>query len=171
MPEGLEKELSPQDLADLIAYVASIEGAPKTFAGNEPKLPHVRDDGSIRLLATDCRIYGPTLVFEPLYRNLGFWGSPDDRAVWDLEVPAAGEYRVVLDYACHDDTAGNRVVVEAAGQTVSGKIAGTGVWDQYRRKTLGELKLPAGSVRLTIRADGPLQGYLMDLREIVLDPK
>src|SRR5262249_9452877 len=38
MPEGLEKELKPQDLADLIAHVRSIgpERKPKIFAGNKP---------------------------------------------------------------------------------------------------------------------------------------
>jgi putative heme-binding domain-containing protein len=170
MPEGIEKEISPQDLADLLAYVRSVEGQPKSFPGNEPKTPHVRDDGSLRLLATDCRIYGPFVVFEPLYRNLGYWGSPHDRAVWDMQVPKAGRYRVVVDYACQDGTAGNRFLVEVAGQTLSGEVRGTGTWNQYRRMTAGEVSLPEGAASLTFRSDGAINGFLLDLREIVLAP-
>ncbi|GIW93505.1 MAG: hypothetical protein KatS3mg110_1546 [Pirellulaceae bacterium] len=171
MPEGVENDIPPQDMADLIAYVRSVEGPPKSFPGNTPRLAHVRDDGSIRLAATDCRIYGPTLVFEELYRNLGYWGSSEDRAVWELDVPRDGTYRVVLDYACHNDTAGNRFHIEVAGQVVIGTVEGTGTWDNYRRKTVGKVQLPQGRCQLEVRSDGPIQGYLMDLREIVLDPE
>jgi putative heme-binding domain-containing protein len=170
MPEGVEKDISPQDMADLILFVQSVEGQPKSFPGNEPRVAHVRDDGSIRLLATECRIYGPSVVFEDLYRNLGFWASPQDRAVWDIQVPQAGPYRVVLDYACDDATAGNRFMLTVADQTLSGRVEGSGGWDNYRRMTAGQITLPAGPARLTFRSDGPIEQYLIDLREIVLDP-
>ena len=49
-------------------------------------------------------------------------------------------------------------------------MEGTAGWDNYRRQTVGELKLPAGPVRLTFRSDGPIDEYLLDLRGIVLDP-
>ncbi len=171
MPEGVENDISVQEMADLFAYIRSVEGTPKSFPGNRPRLAHVRDDGSIRLAATDCRIYGPTLVFEELYRNLGYWGSTEDRAVWDIDVPRAGIYRVVLDYACHNDTSGNRFRIEIADQVLVGSVEGTGTWDQYRRTTVGKVELAPGRCQLVIRAEGPLQGYLMDLREIVLDPE
>jgi len=170
MPDGLEKDLSAQDLADTLAYVRSIEGTPKTFSGNEPKVAHVRDDGSIRLLATDCRVYGPSIVFEDLYRNLGYWGSPEDRAVWEIDVPKAGRYTVHLDYACHNDTAGNRYRITVGDQAVSGSVTGTGTWDDYRSRKAGEIELPAGPNRLEFRSDGPLNGMLIDLRGIVLYP-
>src|SRR5437762_2682467 len=40
MPEGLEKELQPQDLADLIAFIRANVPPPqrKTFEGNKPEL-------------------------------------------------------------------------------------------------------------------------------------
>jgi putative heme-binding domain-containing protein len=171
MPEGVENDIPPQDLADILAYVRLQQPPPKSFAGNSPRLAHVRDDGSIRLLATECRIYGPTLVFEEQYRNLGYWGSLEDRAVWDLHVPRSGTYRVILDYACHEDTAGNRFRIDVDGQALTGTVESTGTWDQYRRKTVGRLVLKEGRCELTFRAEPPLQGYLIDLREIVLDPE
>ena len=37
MPEGLEKDLSRQQLADVIAYLTSTRGTPKSFPGNSPR--------------------------------------------------------------------------------------------------------------------------------------
>jgi len=170
MPDGLEKDISVQDFADLVAFLQKLEGEPKSFPGNEPSLPEIRDDGSIRLLATNCRIYGPTVVYEDLYRNLGFWSSTDDRAVWDVDVPKEATYKVIIDYACDDASAGNRCVVNAADQSLSAVVEGTAGWDNYRRMTVGEIKLPKGPVRLTVRSDGAINEYLFDLRGIVLDP-
>ena len=99
MPEGMEKELSPQDLADVIAFSRSISAPPKQFPGNEPQVAPARDDGSIRCLAIHARIYGPTLVFEEKYRNLGYWGSIEDHAVWSLDVPQ-GRYVSRDDRLC-----------------------------------------------------------------------
>jgi putative heme-binding domain-containing protein len=170
MPEGLEKDISMQDFADLIGFLQKLEGEYKKFPGNEPAVPEIRDDGSIRLLATNCRIFGPTVVFEDLYRNLGFWSSTDDRAVWDVNVPKEAVYRVALDYACDDGCAGNRFVITVADQTISGRVEGTAGWDNYRRMTVADVKLPAGPVRLTIRSDGAIDQYLFDLRGLVLNP-
>ncbi len=40
MPEGLEKDVSPRDLADLIALLATMTpiAKPKSFAGNTPQI-------------------------------------------------------------------------------------------------------------------------------------
>jgi len=171
MPDGFERQVDQQQLADLITYLQRTRSAPKSFEGNKPKIPILRDDGSARLLATDCRIYGPTLVFESQYRNLGFWGSEQDTAIWTVRLQHAGKYRVVLDYACAADTAGNRFRLEANGQVLTGKIQGTGTWDNYRTSTIGVFDLPAGEFEVTLRSDGPLQSYLMDLHGVILRPQ
>ena len=68
--------------------------------GNKPEIIRAAADGSLTLPATAAEVYGPSLVFEEPYKNLGYWSSPDDRAVWAVEVPAAGRYEVWLDWAC-----------------------------------------------------------------------
>jgi putative membrane-bound dehydrogenase-like protein len=171
MPEGIEKELPPQDLADVIAFVRSISSPPKQFPGNKPQVAPVRDDGSIRCLAMHARIYGPTLVFEDRYRNLGFWGGIEDHAVWSLDVPHAGRYRVSLDYACDNGTAGNRFLLSVAGQTTTGVVVGSGTWDDYRSLSVGAVDLPKGATELTFRSDGKIRSYLIDLRGIRLVPE
>lgn len=171
MPDGVEKDVKPQDVADLIAWIRSIAPQPpKRFPGNEPRVASIRDDGSIRLLAMEARIYGPQLVFEEKYRNLGMWQSDEDRAVWAIQVPRAGKYRVRMDYACDDAVAGNRFRVVISGQTLGGTVRGTGSRDLYRGQGIGTVDLPAGPTELLFRSDGRIDGLLIDLREIVLEP-
>jgi putative membrane-bound dehydrogenase-like protein len=170
MPEGLEKELSPSAMADLIAYVRSVSAPRKQFEGNQPQLADVRDDGSIRLFAIHASIYGPTLQFEQHYRNLGFWASPEDQAVWELDVPKKGKYTVTLDYACDDSCAGNRFAFTVNDQALYGKVKGTSTWDNYSGQSIGTIELPAGKATAVFRSDGPINQYLIDLRTIILEP-
>ena len=179
MPEGLERGLwlnvkdpllTAEAMADLIAFVQSSGPPPKKFDGNQPE-PVIADaNGTLKLLATNAEIYGKTLVFEPQFKNLGFWGSVDDRAVWTINVSKPGKYSVRVNYACEDSTAGNEVVIEVAGQSIRAKVVGTSTWENYQTAIFGEFDLPAGEHRLTVRATDSLKNHLMDLREVRLAP-
>ena len=171
MPEGLEKDVSPRELADVIAFVQSSGPPPKKFDGNQPEAVSADASGTLKLLATNAEIYGKTLVFEPPFKNLGYWGSVDDRAVWTINVTKPGKHSIRLNYACDNSTAGNEVVFEVAGQSVTAKVVGTGSWENYQTAILGELNLPAGQHRLTVRSAETLKNHLMDLKELRLVPE
>ena len=113
-----------------------------------------------------AEIYGPSLMFESKYRNLGFWSSPEDRAQWRLQPKSAGEYVVSLDYACPPQARENRVRVTVNGQVLVQEIAPSGSWDQYVSMRVGKVSLPAEPVRLTVESDGDIDGYLFDLRTV-----
>jgi hypothetical protein len=172
MPEGLEKDLPPADLADLLVYVrgAGPRLVPKTFEGNKPETVRPAADGSLKLTAFNGAIYGPSLVLEKQYGNLGDWSSPDDRAVWTVAVPAAGRYEVWLDYACDNGSSGNTFTLQAGRAQLTGKVAGTGKWDAYKQVQVGTLALEAGERTVTLRSEGPIKGALIDLRGIRLVP-
>ena len=170
MPVGVEKELSPQALADAIAYLGSFRPPHKTFPGNKPELIEVRDDGSIRFPATAARIYGPSIVFEQQYGNLGYWSSPEDRAAWDFSAPAAGEYKASLDFACAASAAGNTLVLSVAGQKLTFKVPSTGSWDTYQGREIGSVKLDKGPAELVIASEGTINGAMIDLRSVRLQP-
>ena len=170
MPEGVEKELPPAAAADLLAFLAAQEPPRKTFAGSKPEIIRPTYDGSLRMLATNCEIYGRTLVLEEKYRNLGYWQSENDAAVWSIEVAQPGAYNVSLDYACDDSSAGNTFVIEVGPQRLTGKVASTGSWDAYKGMKPGKIDVPAGSHRVVFRSQGAIQGALLDLREIKLLP-
>jgi putative heme-binding domain-containing protein len=172
MPEGVEKDLQPQDVADLLAYVRSVSPPPppKVFAGNKPELVRPAPDGSLHLRASNGEIYGTTLVLEEKHGNLGHWSTNDDHVVWSVDVPQAGKYTVWLDWACDDRMAGRRFVLEAGANRLTGKVAGTGTWDNYRQARVGEIVLEAGPQRVAFRAAGNIAGSLIDLKAIKLVP-
>jgi putative membrane-bound dehydrogenase-like protein len=173
MPEGLEKDIKHQDLADLIAHIRSLgpQRKPKTFEGNKPEIVHADKDGVYLLLAANCEIYGPTLVFEKKYGNLGFWENQDDQAVWTVNVAKAGKYAVWLDWACDDACAGKKFLLEAGPNQLTGTVKTTGTWDSYKQAKVGELILPAGQQRLTFRSAGRIFNALIDLKSLKLVPE
>ncbi len=172
MPEGIEKDLSPRDVADIIAHVRSNVPLPvrKEFAGNDPQLVRPTDDGSLILSAAACEIYGQTLIFEPQYKNLGYWSSADDQAVWNMEIVHAGKYAVELDWACDVSVKGNPWQITAGGETITGRVESTGNWDTYRRAKVGEITLSAGKQRIVMSAGSKPQGAMIDLKSITLTP-
>jgi putative membrane-bound dehydrogenase-like protein len=172
MPEGLEKEIKPQDMADLIAHVGSQGPQPKrkVFAGNKPELVRPADDGSLLLTAANCEIYGPTVVVEEKYSNLGFWSSTDDRAVWTIETARPGRYAVWLDWACDPETAGKRFLLQAGLNQTTGKVDSTGNWDTYRRAKVGEIVLGAGRQQVTFRSAHRIFHPFIDLKSVKLVP-
>jgi putative membrane-bound dehydrogenase-like protein len=173
MPEGLEKEINAQDFADLIAHVRAVgpQAQRKTFDGNKPELVRPDRDGALVLSAANAEIYGPTIVFETKYGNLGYWTSEDDHATWSVEVARPGKYAVWLDWACEEGTAGKTFLLEAGPNQLTGKVASTGNWDTYRQAKVGEIVLPAGRQWLTFRSAGRIFIPLIDLKSIKLVPQ
>ncbi|MEX2213801.1 MAG: PVC-type heme-binding CxxCH protein [Phycisphaeraceae bacterium] len=172
MPEGLEQAIDGQAMADLVAFVAGHGQPAKQFENNKPVTVKQAADGSLTLPAASAEVFGPSLIFEQQYRNLGWWSSDQDHAIWTLEVlPAkAGKYEVILDYSLANETKTNAFQLLVADQKLTGPVPSTGSWDKYVTKAVGTIELKAGTHRLTFRSLGPVKGALMDLRTIVLKP-
>ncbi len=168
MPEGLEKDLLPQDLADLIAYIRSHVPLPRRreFDGNEPRTVTPAANGALVLEAAACEIYGSLLIFEPQHKNLGFWSALDDHAIWNIEVKKPGTYSVEFDWACDGSVAGNRWQLTAPGAMLVGRVESTGGWNNYRRAPVGEITLKAGKQQIVMRPTEKPQGALIDLKSI-----
>lgn len=171
MPEGMEKELTRQDLADLFALLGQNRSRPKTLPGNTPDVVRAESlRGEFYLLPRQAEIYGPSLVFEPRYSNLGQWYSGDDVAQWSVEVEKAGHYEVSLDYACDEGSAGNEFAVVAGGLRLAGRATSTGNWDTYRTVAVGRIELVVGRQTVVVRSQGNPRGPLFDLGSIRLRP-
>lgn len=169
MPEGLEKDVSPAEMTDLLAFIRrSVPAAKRKVPGNQPEVITPAKDGSLLLKASNCEIYGKTLVLEKQYGNLGYWSSPDDHAVWTVDVPKAGRYAVSFDYACDNGTAGNTFILLAGTEKLTGKVAGTGTWDDYKTARVGEISLAAGRQQVILRAAGSIRGAMIDLKMLLL---
>ena len=164
MPEGLEKDLSPQDLADVIAYVRSQTAAPKTTQ-------RANEDGVFVLLPPSAARFGPTLVIEPKYTNFGHWSSADDHVIWTVRAPKPGIYDVWIYYACANDSAGSTLAVQAGKERVTHEVDGTGTWDDYRGFKVGALSLAAGDQQIIVRSAGKIRRVLADLKKMELSPR
>jgi len=169
MPEGLEKDLKPQDIADVMAYVAST-GEKIRPNGRFPRTIRPKSDGSIELAAANCEIYGPSLVLEKKYHNLGYWESTQDRAIWPIHVPQEREYEIRLTWACPEQTAGNMILFRCGTHRSTAKVQSTGSWDTYREASAGRITLPQGSQRFEVRSMAKLNGFLLDLKSVRLIP-
>jgi putative heme-binding domain-containing protein len=171
MPEGLEKDLRPQDLADLFVLIAQSAMPRKTFARNRPEVVQPEAlRGEFYLLPENAEIYGSTLLLEDRYDNLGFWRSDNDYAAWTMDVPKSGAFDVWLEYACADEAAGNEYTLYVGAIKKSERVSGTGSWDNYRQMSVGRLELEAGQQRVVVKPAGKLRGPLFDLKSLRLRP-
>jgi putative membrane-bound dehydrogenase-like protein len=170
MPEGLEEGKTPQDFADLIAFIRGQSDHPKQFEGNHPEVVKAGADGIFRMKATNCEIYGDKIVYEDKTKNLGYWASDTDRAVWSIEALEPGEYDVWLDWAAAEDQAGKHFFFSAGEAFVKGEVESTGSWDHYEQANVGEILLGQGPLTAVFRSAGHIAGNLLDLREVLLVP-
>lgn len=171
MPEGFEKDLSPQAVADLIAYLRASEPKPKQLAGNKPEI--VRPEPLrqyVFCLPASAEVYGQSLRIEETNGNLGWWSGLDDHAAWTIEIPRDTVYGVFLDIACDDNSAGNSWLLEIGEQRLAGKVESTGDWNTYRRVRVGDVHLKAGQHRLGLRPYAEINGALFDVRSVTLIP-
>ena len=174
MPEELEKVISPTDMSHLLAYLNDLAPAPKQFAGNQPKTVAPSANGMIQLTAGDCRIYGKRLVFEPKFKNIGYWSNPDDHVEWTFNSPPPGKYKVLVDYACSNHTSGNRFHFTCGTKTISATVQGTGTWNDYRQFNVGIVEFTSEQTSKTttaeFRGEAGMRKNLLDLRSITLEP-
>lgn len=168
MPEGLEREIAPGAMADILAYLARQETPAKAMPGNTPGEVPVAASGA-RLPASAAEIRGGSIVFEREHGNIGYWHGAGDTARWRVRAPAALGADVWLEYACARSSAGNRLVVEVGESRLEHTVNATGEdWSFYSPTRIGRIRLPAGESVVTVRPEGEMRGALADLRAVVL---
>ncbi len=165
MPEGLEETITPQEMADLLAF---LRAAPKNLPGNKPAPVAPAANGTLTLPASKAEIFGGEIAFESGFGNIGFWQGAADSVAWTVHGAKAGDYDVWLDYACHPQSAGNAFVLTANAGELRGEVATTGGWDKYQRVKIGRVTLADGEARITMQPSGPMKGALLDLRGLEL---
>lgn len=171
MPEGLEKDLPPQAIADVVAFLSTVQPPSKTFPGNHPQTI-TPQQGRLTLLAATSSIRGGEICFEEPHQNIGYWHANTDHVSWNVDQPASAEYDVYLHYACDASSAGNRFLLTGVQPELKGTIASTGAWDKFVTVKIGTVSAKAGQSTIVLRPDGSvLQGALMDLKGVYCVPK
>ncbi|MBL8818061.1 MAG: neutral/alkaline non-lysosomal ceramidase N-terminal domain-containing protein [Planctomyces sp.] len=173
MPEGIEKDITKQQLADLITWLMELGPPPKSFTGNMPQTISADQNGQFILPASSAAIYGGDIAYESdsPFHNIGYWHGVNDAAAWTLTLEMEQTLDVWLDYSCHSDSAGNTLQIDGSSEPLLFVVQSTGGWDKYRPALIGRLTLPAGTHRLTLRPERSFRGpALLDLRTVALVP-
>lgn len=103
---------------------------------------------------------------------IGDWLDRSAFVSWELTLAAAATFAVEIRYACQADAAGShyRVGVEG-GDELHGQVWNTGAWTSMSPWfPLGRLRLPAGRVRLLVRASDLAAYAVMNLSAVRLAP-
>ena len=171
MPEELEKQVTPEDMNHLLAYLKGIGPLPRTFDGNKPTIVQPTDKGRIDLTAKTCRIYGEQIVYESKFQNIGYWSNPNDYLEWTFSPTREGTYSVELEYACPDGSQGNAFEFTCGTNKLTGKVTNTGTWSNYRKVELGTITISNSKQIVTFRSGPTIRKHLMDLKSITLVPR
>ncbi len=172
MPEGMEKNISPDQMSHLLAFInhGVNETESPTQPGNAPVAIKAQADGKLHLTAAACKMHGDEMRYENKYGNIGFWNQADEFVTWIVEIPVSGEYEILVDYACPDVEGKNTCRLNCSDQIVLATVDSTGSWDKYQQIKIGTLDLEQGSTTVRFGAEEKISGWLMDLRAITLRP-
>lgn len=166
MPEGLEKAISIEQMADLIAFIKS----PAQQKSNIPRKVTQSSDGTLSLHATTGLATGTEIAYMPEWDAFG-WFRADCQVTWEVEVEKPGRYEAILDWSVSDEEAGKTFVLEAGDQQLTGKVGKSGSWETFKRESIGFIDLKSGSQQIVFRPESNFGvGALLDLREILLTP-
>lgn len=130
-------------------------------------------DGTIMLRAADATIHGVGLRYEHGggRDNLGYWTDPGEWAEWEIEAPGSGAWAVLVEYACEPGAAGSQVIVEPGpALPVSLVVRETGSWTSFTTAFLGVVEIPAGRMKIGVRARSMPGPAVMNLRAVRLVP-
>jgi serine protease Do len=126
----------------------------------------IRGDGRAVLSAGQARLYGPTITLqgEDDFQVIQGWASPEDVAVWVLDVPAPGRYEFHLDAL---GVAGGNVDLFVAGELFTVRVKPAGDATDFQASRAGESFFEeAGPVLVRVQPLDRPRGPIMNLREV-----
>ncbi|MFN7562480.1 MAG: c-type cytochrome, partial [Prosthecobacter sp.] len=197
--QGMNPLLDDAKLADVLSYVRNAwgnEATPITAAQvaavreqtKDRKMPWTADtllqvdvrgenalqadaDGVLTLPASAAKTYGQKLAYRPSLNVLAPWRIETDVAEWTIQIPADGDYEVLVTLAADDASAGDAYVIEAETSIAKATVKSTGGYESFAEQSGGTLKLKAGVQKLLMRPDGALKQELADVRALRLRRK
>ena len=105
------------------------------------------------------RVHVDRLGAEP-YAAVRNWMNRDQRLIWLVEAHQAGIYKVRIRLACPAPFHGSTFTLCGETDQLAGVVEATRSFDDYAWQAVGEIKLPAGTSRLTMQPGDMPYGYL-----------
>ncbi|MFN9591883.1 MAG: neutral/alkaline non-lysosomal ceramidase N-terminal domain-containing protein [Pirellulaceae bacterium] len=170
MPEGMDRLIAPQQLADLLEFLQRQQLPWKVFEGNRPKTIAAKVLKPVALRAAEAEIRGKEILFESPFQNVGYWHHVEDSVSWSLQTEVQGSWDLYLEYSCASQVDGQTLSVSIGEHQWTSPIAQTGQWSDYQSLKIGTVDLNAADHRVVLQAGSPLRGPLIDLRAVHLVP-
>ncbi len=151
--------------------VMDVRGNPHSSAA--PQRIQAGKDGVIVMPASQAKVFGKRLQFEPLpHKNtVGFWVDGNDHAAWKITVPTSGDYDVHLLQGCGAGQGGSRIALKIGDVVVETTVVETGHFQNFRGRDLGTVKLKASDdIDVSLRCLNKAKAAVMDVRQIRLIP-
>ncbi|NLR79996.1 alpha-L-fucosidase [Chitinophaga eiseniae] len=129
-------------------------------------------DGSYMLPAGDAQLTGGIVYSEGEVPALCNWMNVEGKVTWRVNVKQPGEYKVVLNMACTDASAGAKIGVAAGNTDLSGTVKSTdNSWAAYKDWALGTVTFEhAGTQNVVIDAVTKPGLGVMNLTKVRLIP-
>jgi hypothetical protein len=138
---------------------------------NMPSLVTEQTPGTLLLTAQNGKPLGPEIKYMPEWRAFG-WFTSKDSVEWEVEVPAAGEYNVQMEWSVSDEDAGKEFILIAEKDQLTGIVDKSGSWETYKTKNVGDINLEQGKQKIVFRSNTQFTaGAILDLRELKLEKK
>jgi hypothetical protein len=125
-----------------------------------------RSDGRSVLGAGQAKLFGPTITVagDDDFRAIQGWASPEDVAVWVLDVPAPGRYEFHLDAL---GVAGGKVDLFVQGELFTVLIKPGKDETDFQSERAGESLIEeAGPILVRVQPLDRPRGPIMNLREV-----
>ena len=167
---GLEITL-PSAAPDRINTVVAVALAGPLVEIAPPPIAQA-DDGRLTLLAAAAEITGDKLKLEDGHEpNLGWWSDTRSHATWTVRITRPGVFTPALLSACDAQNAGSEFTLALGDQSVTGTVADSGGWKNYRAAPLGRLRIDRpGTYTVSLKITRKAAGNVMNLRAITLAP-
>lgn len=181
-PEGLEISGLPSLPPSIGPWVVSLNFQKEPSISEKKDKPemekvHVLEPGPpIRLPARDARLLGRGVKGKTLRLReteaeqcITFWRALEQRAVWSLNARERMHCQVRVELSCPTTYSGSRFMIKCGENRLEGVVRGTESFDDFEFQEIGELLIPEGESRLTMRPLNMPYGYLFaDVRGIEL---
>jgi len=126
-------------------------------------------DGSVTLLASEARLHGDTIKYEPGDErdSLGFWTNPEDWADWEFTVTKPGHFQLSAEVAA---VAAASIELRVGHDSAQSQAPVTGDYGKFRTVRFGEIDLPSAG-KVTLKARPVKEGWnAINLKSVKLKP-
>lgn len=137
---------------------------------NIPGIVKPGPDNKVILTAENGKGIGPDIQYMPEWNAFG-WFTGKDRVEWDIDLPAAGEFEVWLEWSVSDEEAGKEFIISSGDEEITGIVDKSGSWETFKKVKVGRIRLNEDYNNLVVKSTEDFSvGALMDLKALTLIP-